>query len=414
MGIICSTSSKTKPEPSKTSNPPKKDLEEPSQPPKKDLEEPSKPSLKSEIPADKTSFTFKVDPVELSKGPHDLATAEDILRKVILFTEDFDATQHTERKFHEFKGKLEDFSHLKDKDPKYLSAKVHHGLVGVIHNAFESRYALSLSASDFIIMIGQGLGYHMNRLYGEKGFVEYEGEQSIEVTRGEQNDWSAVFDQLAEQIQGKIKADVYGVIRDNTSAATTVSRIASEIALNRSMQTYFIGEVKTSEIPGISCGIPEITLEGAPEDWQKLKDKVKKLIEMNKDDCLRLKYWLDQLVPVVDKICEAGIERKVDKEFWSNIYKYHRKSDGDRITGWITRFFPGMTNFPLDKKYHCEGIRGSFIEKQVREVPFTWNNHESKIPMFFTAGFLGAEFNKDLCQVKAVRFWCVTKAEERE
>ena len=38
------------------------------------------------------------------------------------------------------------------------------------------------------------------------------------------------------------------------------------------------------------------------------------------DDKLMLKWWLKNLVPVVDKICEAGIDRKIDFEFWGNLY----------------------------------------------------------------------------------------------
>ena len=39
-----------------------------------------------------------------------------------------------------------------------------------------------------------------------------------------------------------------------------------------------------------------------------------------KDNCLDLDWWLKNLVPVVDKLCEAGIDRKIDFEFWSNLY----------------------------------------------------------------------------------------------
>ncbi len=35
---------------------------------------------------------------------------------------------------------------------------------------------------------------------------------------------------------------------------------------------------------------------------------------------LDLEWWLKNLVPITKKICEAGINRKVDHEFWSNLY----------------------------------------------------------------------------------------------
>lgn len=38
-----------------------------------------------------------------------------------------------------------------------------------------------------------------------------------------------------------------------------------------------------------------------------------KLNELNgKNNELDLEWWLKNLVPIVDKICEAGVERKID------------------------------------------------------------------------------------------------------
>jgi len=338
------------------------------------------------------SFTFNVDAVELCDKSPQLQTAEEIIRKTIKIL-----------------GKFEDFSHRTNISESYLHGRIP-GIITAIHAAYQSHYSLSLSVSDFIILIGQGLGAHINK-HSEKlrnHFVDHEGKKTIEIRRdnfvmGQQNDWSTVFGDFADEIKKRVKADVYGVIIDDTSVATSTTRIVSEITLMEAMKDFFKYVVRTC------CGIPQITLEGTPEDWQKLKDKVQKLVEMNKDDCLELKWWLEELVPVVDKICQTGISRKVDVEFWSSIYKYHGGSGGPNISGWIIKFFPYL--FHGVNTFASEEVLTSSIPKQICEVPFIWNYYGKEIPMKFSAGFLGAEFNVALHQVKPAHFWCVNYQE---
>ncbi len=269
------------------------------------------------------SVTFNVDKVELSNQTPRLQSAQAALGSQGL---QFDNS--------------EDSSHRNISGENIVQCAIP-GLMAAIHTAYANHYALKLSVSDFIILIGQGLSRHIEK-HAEKlryQFVTHDGKEKIEIRRnqfvkGEQNDWSTVFGEFAEEIKKRVKADVYGVIIDDTSVATPTTRIVSEITLMDAMKSYFEYKVMTF------CGIPQITLEGTPADWQKLYDKVAKLVEMNKDDCLELKWWLDKLVPVVVKIREAGIHRRIDNQFWSGIYKYSFFYDRSTITGWITIFFP--------------------------------------------------------------------------
>jgi len=347
-------------------------------------------SLTNSLPKESaTSFTFDVDKIELSQKSPRLHTAEHIIRNTIKITE-----------------KFEDFSHRENTDESFINSQIP-GIITALHTAYQSHYALSLSVSDFIILIGQGLGAHINE-HAEKlrkHFVDHQGQETIEIFRdefvmGQQNDWSTVFGEFASQIKQRVKTDVYDVIIDDTSVATATTRIVSEITLMEAMKRFFRYKVSTC------CGIPQITLEGTPEDWQKLKDKVHKLVEMDKDNCLELKWWLDQLVPVIDQICETGITRKPDVKFWSNIYKYNGGSGGPSINGWITKFFPYLANGV--NEFSGSSLTTNRIPKQICEVPFTWKYLTRDISMKFCAGFLGAEFNVALHKVKPAHFWCVT------
>jgi len=333
------------------------------------------------------AVTFAVDKVELCKESPSLQAAHTTLNSQGIKVE-----------------KAEDSSYRGKSQDNIVVCDVP-GFMAAVHTAYANHCALKLSVSDFIILIGQGLSRHIEK-HAEKlrgQFVTHDGKEKIEIRRdqfvkGQQNDWSTVFGEFSEQIKKRVKTDLYGVIIDDTSVATPMTRIVSEIALMDAVKSYFDYSVMTF------CGIPQITLEGTPEDWQKLQDKVAKLVEMNKDDCLELKWWLDKLVPVVEKICQAGIHKKIDSDFWSEIYKYKGGSGGPYVTGWITTFFPYLAEGKVNQ---YEKITTHDIPKQISEVPFVWNYFGEEIGMVFYGGFLGAEFDKETSTLKPTYFWSV-------
>ena len=335
------------------------------------------------------SVTFKVDNVKLCKEPPKLQTVQEALMIQEIKT-----------------SNSEDFSH-KGRSEKNIVGCYIPGFMAAIHTAYACHYALKVSVSDFILLIGQGLSKHIEQ-NAEKlrhHFVNHEGKEKIVIrrdqfVRGELNDWSTVFGEFAEEIKKRVKADVYGVVIDDTSVATPITRIVSEITLMDAMKSYLDYSVMTL------CGIPQITLEGTPDDWKKLQDKVAKLIGMNKDNCLELKWWLDKLVPVVEKICEAGIEGKIDGKFWSEIYKCEGGSGGPYLSGWITTFFPYLAEEKVNT-FQSEFITSANLPKQYCLVPFIWDYLGEEISMFFYGGFSGAEFDKETSTVKPAHFWCV-------
>jgi len=353
--------------------------------------------MEEPISMTESSVTFFADPEELCEElPSYLQTAQMALKNQRIKIDTF-----------------EDFSH-KDRSEANIVICDTPGFMSALHAAYACHYALELSVSDFIILIGQGLSRHIEK-HAEKlrnQFVNHEGKEKIQIhrdhfVRGQQNDWSTVFGEFADEIKKRVKTDVYGVIIDDTSVATPTTRIVSEITLMDAMKSYFSYEVMTS------CGIPQITLKGAPEDWQKLKDKVVKLVEMNKDDVLQLKWWLDVLVPVVDRICFAGIERKIDPDFWSEIYKYRDGSGGPRITGWIITFFPYLTENRVNS-FPRYGVSSASIPKQICQVDFIWDYFGEKIPMIFYGGFLGGEFDKETFTMKPTHFWSVNYSQDTD
>jgi len=376
------------------------DLEE------KEEHQPSLPEIES---FNDTTFTFKVDNVKQNK---------------VLITEGYSAEVALKQKTR-FKLKIEDFSH-KDAKTKLLPSDINNGLMNAIHFAYINHYPLKLSVSDFILMIGQGIAKHMevNAEELRSQFVDFEGKKEIIIERldlvpGLENDWSTVFEEFSVEIQKHVKTDLYDVLIDDTSVATKISKIVSEIAIMDAYKQYLEFIVR------MGCGFPKITLVGSNEDWEKLRSKVKKLQELNADDKLKLNWWLERLVPLVDTIVDQATSRNIDKAFWSSMYQ-SQKHGGmyvptPMISGWINIFHPYLerktdharTTFGT-MSYQREYYRNSFDEVHpsnlingVSKVPFKWRKPNGEdIKMNIYGGCLGAQMLQ-CTTVEPVYFYAV-------
>ena len=83
-------------------------------------------------------------------------------------------------------------------------------------------------------MPGTHINIHAEQI--RKYFVDHEGQQTITVffpgyELGKGMDISPIFDQFSKEIKKRTKADVYGIFVDDTSVATPMTKIISEINL---------------------------------------------------------------------------------------------------------------------------------------------------------------------------------------
>ena len=345
------------------------------------------------------SFTFKVDDVEVNRD----IQPETCLPKDVI-----------SKRVDKAKSKFDDFSHKNDTKTKLITSDKN-GLMAAAHFAYLNHYPLKISVSDFILMIGQGLAAHME-VHAEDVrpfFVNHEGKEKITIERPGfhlegGNDWSTVFGEFAENIKERVKMDFYDIMVDDTSVATKLSKISSEIAIMDTFKHYFEFRVK------FACAITEVTLVGSREDWEKLRTKVHKLKEFNKEDRLQLDWWLDRLVPLVDQIVDQAVSRKIDKSFWSKIYQSHDQKGFYEpipyVNGWLNVFNPyilkaqseliqtiPMRRARKTERSTFENVYPDELMNGVSKAPVILENMLTKeeYPMTVYGGFLGAKLNDD-------------------
>ncbi len=154
-------------------------------------------------------------------------------------------------------------------------------------------------------------------------------------------DWESVVDKFSDIIGENTKNEVAKIITADFSTTGRVERIASEITLMDCVKDYFDYEVWF-----VSCGIPNITLKGTPDDWRRVLEKTKSLAQFG------LEKWVAKLEPVLSEFVRAA-EGNPRRNFWQGIVKYYNPDDSlrgpscapggeppEEIDGWILKFYP--------------------------------------------------------------------------
>ena len=303
--------------------------------------------------------------------------------------------------------------------PDQIQSFPTHGLFEALRIAFGDHYPLILNPDDIWLTITQGLATHITKNAEQlrAKFVKHSGQKQLLVrrdsfTRGNpQNPWEGVFGEFSAQIQDDIGTDNHRMIVADFSTTTPVKKAASEVVLMDAMQKYFNYVVATR------CGIPEITLEGSVEDWERLAEKTKMF------QGLGLDWWYPALQKVTASFVDAA-KGNIDKNWWNSCYKYGSESGGDRVSGWMTWLLPyvrtnnwssseTVTNTSIGKMgENREGLSTRRLPIGVSRVPFIWDYYGEKFPYEFAAGFTGVEQDRTSLAVKPVIGWAVLPKQE--
>lgn len=309
-----------------------------------------------------------------------------------------------------------------------------HSLIAAAHLAYQHHFPLVLSPDVIWLTIAQGLANHVNNRAEQlrHQFVPHQGKVTIQVRRDDfvkgspENPWAEVWPEFSSRIRKIIGPESHGLIVSDFSTTRPTERAASEIVLMDCVQSYFSYRFVTL------CGIPEITLEGTVDDWEKIRQKVERLEQYD------LKWWTDDVRPILDEFVAAA-KGQPNPEFWRAIYKQRDGSGGPFTHGWIVRLLPylkqqeyklaregdhqsgyltpwatdlknPLLGKPFVGKQRSWGITGDCLPSSASQVPFIWEYLGKEYDYQFLAGVLTVEQDKHSLAIRPRIGWAVREA----
>lgn len=285
--------------------------------------------------------------------------------------------------------------------------------------AYANHYSLILSPDIIWTVISQGFSQYVNQDPEalRDRIVSHEGKMTLAVETQEDIyspnvKWDEILDGFDKQIAENTKGNIADMMRADFSTTGKTERIASQITLMSSVKAYFDFEVLI-----FSCGIPSITIEGTPEDWQKVMEKTENLRKYD------LGWWVDDLTPILNEFVLAA-EGKANRVFWQNIVMKLRPDEfregggcssdiPTEVDGWFLKLMPFDKNGRTPQKvaYDTEDMLPN-----VASVPFTYEvldelgNTISSTPMDMVAGLVGVDVDYQANTVRPRIGWMVCES----
>ena len=282
----------------------------------------------------------------------------------------------------------------KSEAPDSLVTFGYHSFFNGMYQAYADHRPFVISPDMIWLLISQGFSRHVsaNSELLRKDFVDFDGKLSLIVRNDNlkldspSSSWEKIFPEFTKQISEYTGNELINVLTSDFSTTTPVEKIASEITVMEAMEPYFEFIVMR-----IVCGIPEITLKGSTEDWQKIYDKTKKLEKYD------LKWWTDELEPILNEFIKTS-KGEINKKFWRNMFKYHSQKQYGApkiIDGWIVKFFPYDKDDKRNNLKELEGggnLPGEIVKVDLKYIE-SFGDSTRTIPLELWAGFIGLEQN---------------------
>lgn len=297
----------------------------------------------------------------------------------------------------------------------------YHPFLYGMYRAYAEHRPFVLSPDMIWLIICQGFSHHVNfNAHREHNlFPNLKKKQPLTITSetiklGETtSQWGDATHHFTEQLAKYIDQQLIDVLRADFSTTSSVERIASEITILDTFKAYF-----EYGVAYMICGIPQITLEGEPNDWYRIINKLEYLTKFGLDD------WVNDLKPVIQEIAKTS-QGHLDNDFWMNMFKIHTKDEygnPKKIDGWITYFYLYDKNGNQAKLKEREGVDVEDIiatlPKELACVDFEYlikrNDDEiiEQIPMEYWAGFIGAKQDKDTFALRPEIGWFVSHRDD--
>ena len=349
-------------------------------------------------------ITFKIEKLSTPENFLYLQSYDDIYKRLIMSeTEVFSKEVEKQEKNPPFN------IIAKSEAPDSLVSYRYHSFFQGMYQAYADHRPFVLSPDMIWLLISQGFARHINanqeamRDY----IVDFSGKQSLIVKTDKQLEdptlsWNEIFPQFTEQIKKQVGNSLVETLTCNFSTTTPLEKIASEITIMESVKPYF-----EFIVIRIVCGIPEITLEGTPEDWEKVLSKAKSL------KGYKLEWWISELEPLLEEFVKAS-KGEINKGFWRNMFKCHSpKSCGapETFDGWIIKFFPydneGKRN-NLKQIVGRKKLPSEIVKVDLKYIE-AYNDTVIETPLELWSGFIGLKQNNENFALRPQIGWMVKK-----
>lgn len=284
--------------------------------------------------------------------------------------------------------------------------------------AYANHQSLVLSPDMVWLLISQGFARYVNAHPEDlrPQLVNHEGQMKLTVKTTEDlfsgnPDWERIMEDFSDSIKKYTKGEIAQTLTADFSTTTPTTRIASDITLMESMKSYFEYVVMR-----MACGIPTITLQGTPEDWQSILDRTKRLGKYG------LQAWVDDMVSILTEFVRTA-EGTPNQKFWQSMVKKNQveKLEGGacipskptELDGWMLKLFPDEEGKTLDKVSHTKDMPSEMVCVDFKYQVVTPDlTILEETPMELWAGFIGAEVDEEANTLTPKIGWMVRKSEK--
>ena len=291
-----------------------------------------------------------------------------------------------------------------------------------IVRAYAEHRPLVLSPDMVWLLISQGFARYVNAHSEElrDQIVSHTEKMDLVIETKEElihenPDWEKLIADFAAQIDEYTKDDIAKIITADFTTTGVTERITSQITLMETVKTYF-----DYIIHYIGCGIPNITLTGTPEDWQKVLEKTQQLEKYGMSD------WIKSLTPILTEFVNAS-QGEPDQAFWQGMVKKERPDEliGNKVCdvrkptvldGWMLKLFPDENGQTLDQVPHTHEMPSErvYVDFRYQIINPNTGNVIVDTPMELVAGYIGTEVDSKTHALTPKMGWMVRQTESDE
>ena len=280
------------------------------------------------------------------------------------------------------------------------------GFFNTIFESYNNHWGLKTIPDDWwhtiIKTISIAIDKNSNKIEVRKFIVHHEDQKRLTVRVDDAwgINYEQFFNDMSNSIQSNIRIPGYvDTIRSDFSTSTSTHRIASEITVMASMQTYFEYCMRTD------CGIPFVEILGKAEDWKKMKKKLmclKALLDPI-HELIGLTDWWERIGKICDKLIQS-VEGKADINWWGQIFSCHENGFGSGASvtydGW---FLKDMLNISgAVETFDC--IPSGLVSVS---IIFDHMGLETKGAVVSGVAGFAIDDSKDIATVSATHGWAI-------